>query len=137
MDFTEIDKIWIHFDKYCMYDDLKDLYLKTVPEIAKFEVKLEEFARDIERQTQILRRFDELMLDKASKGNLSDFQTNIERKYTPLENFTKHRDEMKEKTEKMREQLAEVNEMIDILGKQITKDIFAAVKRATSHLKNP
>jgi hypothetical protein len=32
-----------------MYDDLKDLYAKTVPQIAKFEVKLEEFSRDIVR----------------------------------------------------------------------------------------
>jgi hypothetical protein len=94
VDFSEIDKIWINFDKYCMYDDLKDLYMKTVPEIAKFEVKLEEFSKDIEKQTQILRRFDEILLEKASKGNLSDFQTNIERKYTPLENFIKHKDDI-------------------------------------------
>ena len=50
VDFAEIEKIWMQFDRYCMYDDLKDLYTKTVPEIAKFEVKLEEFSRDIVRQ---------------------------------------------------------------------------------------
>lgn len=49
VDFPELEKIWMQFDRYCMYDDLKDLYAKTVPQIAKFEVKLEEFSRDIVR----------------------------------------------------------------------------------------
>ena len=50
VDYPELEKIWMQFDRYCMYDDLKDLYAKTVPQIAKFEVKLEEFSRDIVRQ---------------------------------------------------------------------------------------
>lgn len=31
--------------------------------------------------------------------------------------------------------VTEINNLIDSLGQQITKDIFTAVKRATSHLK--
>ena len=31
--------------------------------------------------------------------------------------------------------VTEINHLIDSLGQQITKDIFTAVKRATSHLK--
>ena len=41
--FSEIDKIWDNFDKFCIFDDLKDLYLKTVPEISKFETKIIDF----------------------------------------------------------------------------------------------
>ena len=43
VDFSEIDKIWDKFDKFCIFDDLKDLYLKTVPEISKFETKIIDF----------------------------------------------------------------------------------------------
>ena len=43
VDFSEIDKIWDNFDKFCIFDDLKDLYLKTVPEISKFETKIIDF----------------------------------------------------------------------------------------------
>ena len=43
VDFSEIDKIWDNFDKFCIFDDLKDLYLTTVPEISKFETKIIDF----------------------------------------------------------------------------------------------
>lgn len=37
VDFDEIERLWKNFEKYSMYEDLKDLYMKTVPEIFKFE----------------------------------------------------------------------------------------------------
>jgi hypothetical protein len=37
VDFEEIERLWKNFERYSMYDDLKDLYMKTVPEIFKFE----------------------------------------------------------------------------------------------------
>ena len=30
-------EIWKYFERFAMYDDLKDLYKKTLPELAKFE----------------------------------------------------------------------------------------------------
>ena len=30
-------RIWRHFQRFAEYDDLKDLYTKCVPELAKFE----------------------------------------------------------------------------------------------------
>ena len=30
-------KIWNHFQRFAEYSDLKDLYNKTLPELAKFE----------------------------------------------------------------------------------------------------
>ncbi len=135
VDFPELEKIWMQFDRYCMYDDLKDLYTKTVPQIAKFEVKLEEFSRDIVRQQQILGRFDEILSEKASKGNLSEFKTAIDRKYFPTDQFNKFKEEITSKSDKTLHKVNEINHLIDSLGQQITRDIFSAVKRATSHLK--
>ena len=37
LDITESKKIWEHFQRFAMYNDLKDLYSKCLPEIAKFE----------------------------------------------------------------------------------------------------
>ena len=39
----EGERLWIHFKKYCKYEDLKDLYQRTVPEIQKFEKKIIDF----------------------------------------------------------------------------------------------
>ena len=33
----EAQHIWAHFENYAMYDDFKELYRKTIPELAKFE----------------------------------------------------------------------------------------------------
>jgi hypothetical protein len=31
VDYPELEKIWMNFERYCRYDHLKDLYAKTVP----------------------------------------------------------------------------------------------------------
>ena len=46
-DFDEVTKIWKHFDKFALYDDLKDLYMKTVPEIFMVEGTIEDHRREV------------------------------------------------------------------------------------------
>lgn len=89
VDFEEIEKLWKNFEKYSMYEDLKDLYMKTVPEIYKFEQKIEEHRRDIEKQAEVLRRFDEVISDKVSKGNLREVVTEVSKTYAEKEEFQK------------------------------------------------
>ena len=60
-----------------MYDDLKDLYAKTMPEIKKFEDKIINFSISLEKTDIIMRRFDEIMTEKASKMDLRDLAKNI------------------------------------------------------------
>ena len=36
------DDIWDNFKKCAVYDDLRDLYTRTVPEIKKFEDRIKE-----------------------------------------------------------------------------------------------
>lgn len=48
IDYMESEKIWSNFNNYARYDDLKDLYSKTVPEINKFEDRLLQFSHDLE-----------------------------------------------------------------------------------------
>lgn len=43
IDAPKIDEIWENFRNYVSFDDLKDLYNKTVPVVAKFEVSQAEF----------------------------------------------------------------------------------------------
>ena len=51
---------------------MKDLYSKTIPEIKKFEDKIVSFGVDMEKINIILRRFDEVITEKASKMDLRD-----------------------------------------------------------------
>ena len=64
--------MWSNFNQFALYDDLKDLYGKTVPEIKKFEDRIIEFNCQLERIDEIMRRFDEVITEKASKMDLRD-----------------------------------------------------------------
>ena len=77
VDVEEANRIWDNFQKYAMYDDLKDLYTKTIPEIKRFEDKIVEFSIEQEKTEIIVRRFDEIMSEKASKIYLKDVAKNM------------------------------------------------------------
>ena len=65
-----LDPIWKHFERFSLYDDLKTLYSKVIPEIAKFEQKIINFNTTIEKNHLIIREFDNSMSQKVNKVTL-------------------------------------------------------------------
>lgn len=59
--------IWKHFQRFAEYNDLKDLYNKCVPELAKFEERVLDFQTELDKHQLVIRRFDETVATKASK----------------------------------------------------------------------
>lgn len=135
VDVEEGQRLWDNFERYALYEDLKELYMKTVPEIFKFEARIGEHQQDVARQNEILRRFDEVLADKASKENVHELALVSQRRYALIEDFARARKETGETLAKNSRDIAEMQVAMDILGKQITRDIFQAVKKATSHLQ--
>jgi hypothetical protein len=41
--------IWDNFQRYAFYDDLKDLYTKTMPELNRYEERIIEFNLELEK----------------------------------------------------------------------------------------
>ena len=66
-------RLWKHFQRFCEYEDLKDLYSKVIPEIAKFEGKLMRFDETINQNQTIIRQFDEHLMNKCDKLALQQF----------------------------------------------------------------
>ena len=60
-------RIWRHFQRFAEYNDLKELYSKCVPEIARFEQKIIDFNLEIDKNYLIIRRFDENLATKVEK----------------------------------------------------------------------
>ena len=60
-------RIWKHFQRFSEYNDLRDLYNKVIPEIAKFEEKILVFGSEIEMIRVIIRKFDENITNKCDK----------------------------------------------------------------------
>ena len=114
-----------------MYDDLKDLYSKTIPEIKRFEDKIVEFSLEQEKTEIIVRRFDEIMSEKASKIDLKDVAKNLQQ-YTKNTDFITATKLQNDKLANYSHKIQDLEHLIDVMGKNVSKDIYSAVKKATS-----
>ena len=74
MNSKEGQKLWANFKKYAQYDELKELYRKTMPAISSFEDKLMENNDHNERIDQMMRRIDEVLCQKADKAQFAEFK---------------------------------------------------------------
>ena len=63
----EGSRIWGNFNRFAVYDDLKQLHNLCIPSISKFEDQLMDFVTDISKLKMIVRRFDEVISEKSSK----------------------------------------------------------------------
>jgi len=70
----EGQKLWANFRKYAMYDELKDLYRKTMPAISSFEDKLKENNDHNDKIDIMIRRIDEVVCLKADKDSIKEFR---------------------------------------------------------------
>jgi len=117
----ECDKIRATFDSYCQYRHLKELYNQVMPEIENFNHHLQTFKGQIEEQRLIIRRFDEVMLSKASKFNLEQIETEFKKHLIVTEY-----DEYRQKVKKMDRCIlhflyADFMSMINKINKNIEK----------------
>lgn len=71
-DNTETERILENLKLYALYQDLKDLYAKVMPPLAVFEEKMDMMAAGYEQSKEMIRRYDEVMSDKASKRAITE-----------------------------------------------------------------
>ena len=77
-------KIWANFKKYAQYEELKDLYRRCLPAISGFEDKLKEYWTELEKAQLMMRRFDEVLCEKAEKTVLREFINEARRTYITI-----------------------------------------------------
>jgi hypothetical protein len=73
-DKAETERQWEEMKKYALYDDLKDLYAKVMPPLAGFDAKMDMMAQGYEQAREMIRRYDEVILDKANKTSIKEIQ---------------------------------------------------------------
>jgi hypothetical protein len=74
---TDIHTLEKQIENLCKYDDLKILYNKVVPAVQGFEENLIDIERDVETYKQIVNRFDEVIIQKASKVSLANLEEDL------------------------------------------------------------
>ena len=65
-------QIWRYFRRFAEYDDLKDLYKKVIPQLAKFEQKIIDCQSELNQTALIIRQFDENISSKAEKHAINE-----------------------------------------------------------------
>ena len=81
-------RIWKHFQRFCEYEDLKDLYSKVLPEIVKFESKLIDYSCELDKLNEIIKRFDECLIAKCDKYSLKKFRDYVDDSFVLKKSYT-------------------------------------------------
>ena len=89
LDLHEAKKIWDYFQRFAEYSDLKELYAKCIPPLAKFEQKLIDYQNDYIRIENIITDFDKHMLQKANKVQFEEFQAQVMETFVRMEDQDK------------------------------------------------
>ena len=71
-------RIWRHFQRFAEYNDLKELYGKCIPQIAKFEQKIINFADQAEKVSHIVLKFDKDLVTRVEKSAFNQLKTEME-----------------------------------------------------------
>jgi hemerythrin-like domain-containing protein len=75
-----------------MYDDLKDLYNKVLPPLSKFEDKMYDMTKEHEQAKEIIRGYDEVLAEKASKTSIREVYQYV-KKYATSNAINDHKTE--------------------------------------------
>eukprot|EP00347_Sterkiella_histriomuscorum_P007561 403348445 len=133
---TEIKKVWENFVNYCSYQDLKDLYNKVMPPLSSFESKMMEMSRDYDQSKEMIRRYDEVLLEKANKMAIKEVYETMAANYVKNKPYDESYSEHEQKLQKLFEETKEMRDNLQIITENINKDIHSAVRRATTQLKS-
>ena len=81
MSAKESQKLWANFRKYAQYDELKELYRKTMPAISSFEDKLKKNNDHNEKIDEMMRRLDEVICSKSDRQALKEYREYVTENY--------------------------------------------------------
>jgi hypothetical protein len=75
----ETSKIWTYMQRFPLYEDIKDLNNKFLPELAKMEQHVANFQLEMDQVKMIVRRFDENIANKSGKESIDLIHEKIDK----------------------------------------------------------
>ena len=130
-----LDPLWKHFERFSLYDDLKTLYSKVIPEIAKFEQKIINFNTAIEKNHLIIREFDNSMSQKVNKVTLQEFQHYCDQMFARKTDSQTYLDKFFKDIKWIKEQSIQQTETLNVFNSDLDKRILKEVHYATQKFK--
>lgn len=90
-------------------------------------------SQNYEQSMEIIRRYDEVIAEKASKTTVLEVYQYI-KSYLLEEKHLQYKDENEKDKKNFKNDLDQLKLMLTTLSENIGKDIFAAVRRATASI---
>nr|ACK37611.1 putative reticulocyte-binding protein 2 [Kahliella matisi] len=116
-------------EEYALKNDFNKLEHKVLPTIQQFERKILEFQISASQHSEIIRRYDEVISEKASKFMVTQIQTEANRTFAKNEQIQG----FEEKVEQMKrfvEELSKNNEeKFEAINQQFSNEIINAIKK--------
>lgn len=119
MSSKEGQKLWTNFRKYAQYDELQELYRKTMPAISSFEDKLQQNNDHNERLDKIIKRIDEVLCQKADKSFVKEFKDYSEHNYATKIESDSLKSTVQQQIKEFGERCTQVEEMVKFQSNQL------------------
>lgn len=82
--------------QFATQSSVRELKKEIVPEVRAFERKLLDFSQQNEQMKEMIRRFDEIVSDKASKSQLTELEYQIDQAFVKKKYWDKLQNEINE-----------------------------------------
>ena len=105
----EVKRIWDNFDKYWGYQNLADFEARMNPIIKRCSKQTDEWYIECYNFRKIIKRFDEVILDKASKYSINKLYEDI-KVFVENEPYEKFVEQYKKKWEEINERFREMDQ---------------------------
>jgi vancomycin resistance protein YoaR len=105
-----------------LYQDLKDLYAKVIPPLAGFDEKMDNMAAGYEQSKEMLRRYDEVLTEKANKTAIKELQEHM-KIFVKQEKLVKVQGEIDSQFEEVKKQQENLKNTLHYLSESINTEI--------------
>eukprot|EP00347_Sterkiella_histriomuscorum_P017210 403350256 len=117
-------------DKYALQTSLRDLRREVIPPINEFRKTMDEYNDGYAQMQQMVRRFDEVLSEKASKMSINELQYFVECNYVKKKYWDKLQEEINKTIEQQQQTVKVMQESVKMFEVNMSEEISNAVKKS-------
>ena len=114
---------------------MKDLYNRVLPPLKRVEERVLLMSSEHEQNKEMIRRYDEVLAQKANKAALRELKEDADKTYAKMESVDRVRIEGAEKVDALKLLIKTLQDMLQAINDTIAKEIYGAVRKATNTLR--
>ena len=111
----------------CSYNDLKSLYNRVIPAIKGFEENMITLEKDMSTSKEIVRRFDEILIEKASKLSVDKLIDDV-KKLVSINDYSDYKIAVNLTHQKIGSDFEQLCEKMNDISKSIHDEISIQLK---------